>query len=177
VEQFYLKNNKELNYMALKELKDLLEKAKIIAVNSSSRRESICEFVCERGEHKYSFTLFATDLGTWIENKQGNFQDISEMLEAIFEHHVNHEDFVHDLFKSFDSPLKRSIGFVCKKCDWKIETDINVLKNSEYYEFLATPKSREKFAQVLSCGYIQNKQSVLDYFNEIKSGFYELKPL
>jgi hypothetical protein len=100
------------------------------------------------------------------------------MLEAIFEHHNSHGDYEHDLFKSFDSPLKRSIGFICEMCDWEIEISMKAFKNSEYFEFLNTPENRKQFARVLSCGYIQNKQDVLDYIKNIKEGkVYSLKPL
>jgi hypothetical protein len=60
----------------LKDLKNLLEGAKILEVRNSGRKESICEFLCEKDKQKYSFTLFATNLGAWVENRQdahGNY--------------------------------------------------------------------------------------------------------
>ena len=47
-------------------LKELLEGAIVLEIRDGANRESIVEFFVEKKNRKYSFTLYATDLGAWI---------------------------------------------------------------------------------------------------------------
>jgi len=147
------------------ELKELLEGARVLEIKESSRRESICEFFVEKNERKYSFTLFCTDLGYWIEDRKddkSNFMNFQELLEAIFEHHSSHNDFENDIFEPFDKVTQKIIGFRCRKCEKEFKVKIESIKNSEYYELLNDVEKRKLFARILSEGWIDKKDRAIE---------------
>jgi hypothetical protein len=170
----------------VQQLKELLEGSKILEVRESNLRESICDFLLEKNNHKYSFTLCATELGAWVENQkdsEGTNSDVQEMFEAIFNHHSDHaillcesgkipknsssygeleKKYKGGIFKPYDNPMKRIIGFKCKICKQEFKIGIKALKNSEYYEFLSTPKKRKPFAKILSDGWVGSKKYALE---------------
>ena len=146
------------------ELKELLEGSTILELKEGTGREDICEFFVKKGNNKYSFTLLATDLGYWVENRKnqnGSFLDVQEMFEAIFKHHSDHADFEHDMFKVFDDVLNRTVGFKCLKCDEKYVVGLKAIKASNYCKFLDSPDKRDKVAKALSVGWIGNVDSLV----------------
>lgn len=155
----------------LAQLKDLLEGAKINEIKKSDAHESICEMFVEKDKKKYSFTLFATDLG-WgvsdVKRKDGEYKLFRELLDATFEHYNDHKDWESDSYEAFDNPMTRMIGFRCKKCSKEFQVTMTDLKSSEYSEFLTTPEKREKFAKLLSGNYIQEKDDVVRYLSDIE---------
>ena len=176
----------------LLQLKKLFEGAKVFEIRDGNRAESVCDFLLEKNNHKYSFTLFANDLGVWVENQkdsEGTHSDVQEMLEAIFDHHSDHarllcesgkipknsnsyweleKSYKGGIFEAFDNPMKRVIGFKCKICDNKFKIGIKALKNSEYYELLSTPEKRKPFAKILSDDWVGSKEIALEKLERIK---------
>lgn len=153
------------------ELKKLFEGARVLEVQKSDRKESICKFFVEKNKLKYSFVLFCTDLGYWVEEKKddiGRFTDFKELLEAIFEHHLGHDDFKSDIFKSLDDPVKRTIGFQCRKCQKEFGIGMTALKNSKYLDLLDSVRKRNLFAKILSDGYIDSKERVIEMIKSRK---------
>ena len=146
-------------------LKELLEGAIVLEIRDGANRESIVEFFVEKKNRKYSFTLYATDLKAWIGDEKDNeerFLDINQMLNSIFEHHTNHGDFKNDVFEAIESPMKLEIGFKCRKCKQEFKIGISMIKNSGFYELLATPDKRILFAKILSEGFVESKERAVD---------------
>jgi magnesium-transporting ATPase (P-type) len=157
-------------------LKLLLEGKKVISINETKQRDSICEFVVE-GENKFKskFTLFCTDLGAWISNERDdndNFINVKEMFEVMFEHsseeifeHTGKRNIKH-IFEAFDDSEKRVLGFKCRKCNKEFCVSIKAVKKSEYAQFFDTHEIRSKLAEVLGETYVLNVQTLKDCMSE-----------
>ena len=165
---------------AYEELKKLFEGARVLEVQKSDRKESICKFFVEKNKRKYSFVLFCTNLGYWTEERKdniGRFMDFQELLEAIFEHHLSHDDFKSDIFKSLDDPVRRTVGFQCRKCQKEFGVGVSTIWKSEYLELLNSVRKRDLFAKILSDGYIDNKERAAEMIKSRKRKKQILKPI
>ena len=155
----------------IKQLKELLEGAKVLEVRETDAHESLCDLFVEKKGKKYSFTIGATDLGWWTSNLRspnGDFKNFQDLIERSFEHYNYHGEYGKDYYEAFDSPTERLIGFRCKKCSKEFTASITTVKSSEYADLLGDPESRKKFAKLLSEGYIQNKKIALEYLEVLE---------
>lgn len=156
---------------SLKQLKELLEGAKVLEIKKNDSPESLCELTVEKDGKKYSFVLKATDLGWWtsdVKSQNGEFKVFQDLIEKTFEHYNEHGLFGQDLYENCDSALKRLIGFRCKKCNAEFCASLTAVKNSEYGDLLTTVEKRKKFAKLLSEFYVQDRTSTLEYFKEME---------
>lgn len=149
----------------LEKLKQLLEGKKVISLNDSKKRDSICEFVVQDNNgFKSYFTLCCTDLGPWITNEKdenNGFVDVKQMFEEIFEH-SNEDSNDEHTFEVFDDSECRIIGFRCKKCKKEFCVSITTIKKSEYARFFETSELRKRLAKVLSQTYILNVNTLIE---------------
>jgi hypothetical protein len=150
-------------------LRNLLVGAKVLEIKDTDSQESMCELYVEKDGKKYSFTLFATDLGWWIADVKdfnGDFDNFQDLIEKTFEHYNKHcssaKDYGKDRYESFDSITHKLIGFRCKECGKEFNTTYNAIKKSEYADLLKTPEDRKRFAKLLSGYYIQDKANALE---------------
>lgn len=156
---------------SLKQLKELLEGAKVLEVRENTSPESLCDLYVEKNRKKYSFTLKATDLGWWssdVKSQNGKFKVFQDLIEKTFDHYNEHGLFGQYIYESCDSPLDRSIGFRCKKCGAEFCADLATVRNSEYNDLLTTVEKRKTFAKLLSDFYIQDKASTVKYLEELE---------
>jgi len=141
-------------------LKELLEGRKVIAVNESPQRDSICELVVETPDKDCSsFTLFATDLGSWIGNERegGLFKNVRDLFDEVFEHSTKtHSVTDEDIYEAYEDTMQRTLGFRCKKCQELFLVGLTIAKGSEYAEFFQTSEDRRKLAKVVGETYILN---------------------
>ena len=154
----------------LKELRELLVGAYVLEVNDAGRDESLCEFVVRRDGKKYSFILFATDLGHWVSDLKthdGHFREVQDIFEATFEHVSRKHGWGgpnQASFQCLDNPIQRTIGFKCC-CGQTYEVSLSDVKRSPYVKFLGDAETREKIAQCLGEDYIgapEHLQNILD---------------
>lgn len=145
-------------------LKELLEGRKVITVNESPQRDSICELVVESPDgNNVSFTLFATDLGSWIGNERsgGLFKNVRDLFDEVFEHSTRaHSVTDEDIYEAYEDPMQRTLGFRCKKCQELFLVGLTAVKDSEYAEFFKTSEDRRKLAKVVGETYILNVETL-----------------
>lgn len=148
----------------IEQLKELLEGATVISVEDAKQRESICRITAEKDGKRYSFTLFATDLGAWVADSvtsEGTFRNFDDFIEKTFMHLSEVEYFSDDIFEAIEDPMKRTLGVKCKKCGQEFKITLTAVKESKYSRFFTSPEGRSKFYRVLSSGlYIMNPEMV-----------------
>jgi hypothetical protein len=153
-------------------LKELLQGAKVLEINSSDNPESVFELVVDRNGSKCSVTLFANDLGWWvsgIKKQDGVFLEFQELLEEVFEHYDSHGDYSADSFESTNYPAELNIGFKCRTCGKEFISSLISVKNSEYFDLLTTVVNRKNFAKIISGHYIQDKECALEYLKKLRN--------
>lgn len=157
--------------MVIEELKELLEGSKVIAINDTGKRESICEFVVNKNKKRYSFTLYSNDLGVWVGDHKDildTYQDFQDFIEETFTHLSSVENYSKDIYEAVDFPMEKAIGFKCKKCGKLFKTSTTAVKKSNYGDLLQTPKQRKAFAKILGEDYLLSKNSAIDRLTGIK---------
>lgn len=161
-----------------KQLKELLDGSKIVAINDTDSRNSICEFVVNKNKKRYSFTLYSNDLGVWIGNHKhalDSYNNFRDFIEEAFTHLSDVENYSKNIYESVDFPMEKDIGFKCKKCGKLFKISITAVKKSEYGDLLQTPEQRKDFAKILSRDYLISKESTIKYLKSIKKGKKKVK--
>jgi len=152
----------------VEKLRGLMKGAYIEDVEFSGRDESLCDFVLRRDGKKYSFTLFATDLGFWtgsLKNFKGHHRELQDIWEEIHEHNMRVDPVEGCTYKCFDDPFARTVGFECA-CGKRFEIGLSDLKESPYCSFLTTVEGREKVASVLGTDYMWSPEHLKNILEE-----------